>query len=106
MLLQEKQNATQQHEPNQSNMTPSVKNNELIPKSTTPQVKSTHPSPKNAYTSSNFKDKTEHTSGNVEGVQATVNGNEINQNIRYNEAIKKVKSAVVIEDSRIKHTNG
>ena len=87
-------------------MTPSVKNNELIPKSTTPQVKSTHPSPKNAYTSSNFKDKTEHTSGNVEGVQTTVNGNEINQNIRYNEAIKKVKSAVVIEDSRIKHTNG
>ena len=78
----------------------------MIPKSTTPQVKSTHPSPNNAYTLSKFKDKTEHTSGNVEGGQTTVSGNEINQNIRYNKAIKKVKSVVVIEDSRIKHTNG
>ena len=56
--LQEKQDATQQHEPNRSNMTPSAQNNELTPKSTTPPVKNTDPSPKNTDASSNPKDKT------------------------------------------------
>ena len=77
--LQENQNATQQHKPNQSNMTPSAQNNEVTPKSTTYPVKNTDPFPKNADASSNSKDKTEHTSGNVEDVQKPVNGNAIIQ---------------------------
>ena len=82
-------------------MTPSAQNNNLTPISTTPPVKSTDPFLKNAHASSNSEDKTEHTPGNVDDSQTTVNANAKIQDKLQNNHKEKAKSVVIIGDSKL-----